>query len=132
MISHEFSHKLRMDEERKMTSEQRIEILSHWEEEGVDNDLLAVEISYRTNIDVKDVLVILYYEFLYNDSSEDEMAELNLGEIAEEIGNTYTTKDPELKGIEHISAECAFKVLECEDDIFWEIGLNYDPDEDPE
>ena len=132
MISHEFSHKLRMDEERKMTSEQRIEILSHWEEEGVDNDLLAVEISYRTNIEINDVLVILYYEVLYTDSLEDEMAEIDLGEIAEEIGNTYTTKDPELKGIEHISAECAFKVLDCEDDIFWEIGIYDDPDEDPE
>ena len=132
MISNEFSHRLRMDEESKMTSEQRIEILSNWEEEGVDNDLLAVEISYRTNIEINDVLVILYYEVLYTDSLEDEMAEIDLGEIAEEIGNTYTTKDPELKGIEHISADCAFKVLDCEDDIFWEIGLNYDLDESTE
>ena len=61
-----------MAENGKMTSEQRIEILSHWEEEGVDNDLLTDEISYRTNIEVNDVQVILYYEFLYTDSLEDE------------------------------------------------------------
>ena len=132
MISNEFSHRLRMDEESKMTSEQRIEILSNWEDEGVDNDLLAVEISYRTNIAVKDILVILEYEVQYINSLEDPMEGVSLFEIAEEIGNTYTTKDPELKGIEHISADCAFKVLDCEDDIFWEIGLNYDLDESTE
>ena len=131
MIDNSFVGKRRMSEIRKLSSEDRIKILSNWEEEGLDTDILAIEISRRINVTEEDVMVVLEYETEHLQGAEEGYV-LYLNVLAEEIGNTYQTSNPELKGIGHISAETALAVLDCEDEIFWEIGLHVEMEGDDE
>ena len=131
MIDNSFGGKRRMSEIRKLSSEDRIKILSNWEEEGLDIDILAIEISRRISVPEEDVIVVLIYETDYLQRAEEGHV-LHLNVLAEEIGNTNQTSNPELKGIGHISAETALAVLECEDEISWEIGLNVEMEGDDE
>ena len=91
-------------------------------------ELLAVEISSRTNVPKADVLVVLSYEEDYTIEADSD--DIYLDEIAAEIGNTYKTDKPEYKGIEHISEETALAVLYCKAEIFWEIGINVELDDE--
>ena len=108
----------------KLSSEERIQILMKWETEGLDNDVLVVEIGSRTGFTWREINAVLEYKYMY-------LMEMNhtiiyWDELAEEIGNIKTVPDTmeyDLEGIEDVDAETAYAILECEDEIFWEIGL---------
>ena len=131
MVDHSFTMRRQVAERKKLSSEERIKILCGWEASGLDGDVLAAEISSRTGVPEADVYVVLIFEDQYT-ARASYTDEVFLEDIAQEIGNTYQTDDPNLKGVGHITEETAMAVLECEDEIFWEIGINVELDEDSE
>ena len=104
---------------RAMTSEERIEALSHG---TIDNDILTVEIEQRTGIpqEVAEIVTIFEIEHGVVDGVLDMVA------VAKEIGLCTKAPEPELEGIE---AETALKVLLAQEDIYWDCGLNYYPED---
>ena len=108
---------------RAMTSEERIEALSHG---IVDNDILTVEIEHRTGIPQAVAEVVIVFEILHGY----EGGVLDLVALATEIGLCTKAPEPETEGIEDVDAETALKVLLAQDDIYWDCGLNYFPEDD--
>ena len=102
---------------RAMTSEERIEALSHG---TIDNDILTVEIEHRTGISQEVAEIVTVYEIEHGVDG----GVLDIAAVANEIGRC--TMAPELEGID---AEMALKVLLAQDDIYWDCGLNYYPED---
>lgn len=112
----------RLESLRAMTSEERMRILSNWETQGLDQDALTVEIEARTGIDQEIADLVTTYEGFFTEGK----SVLDLEELAKEIagikaGDPATT---DLPGIENIDVDTAFRVLDCEDDILTECGVN--------
>ena len=105
----------------KMSSEDRIEALSHG---FIDNDIMSAEISFRTNIDQRAVSSALAYKFFF---IEEPGRNITLDEIANEIEALTEAPTDETKGIEDVGFEDALAILNCEEDILWEIGIYIEP-----
>ena len=126
MIDRTFEKRRRISEMKKASSAERIEILKRWETDGLDSEVMAAEISFRTGIPYEKAAAVLLFE---EERQSDFPFLLDIDEIASAAGIMTSAPKEELRPLEGMDEETAAEILECEDEICWEIGLNVPADE---